>query len=365
MVNSKGATLREDRRKETQAQSNTPYTVDFYKNHRDGSHRSAREIVPLVIELVQPKSVIDVGCGVGTWLSVFNQCGVQDFCGIDGDYVDRNMLEIPEQCFFVSDLTGPIQLNRQFDLVVSLEVAEHLPDTCAEIFVDSLTKLGPVILFSAAIPHQGGTHHVNEQWPDYWVKYFQALGYSVIDCIRSKIWANDKVDYCYAQNTFLFVRKDYLEKSALLKAEHQSTNPALLSIVHPNKYLEVIGWIQQLYSLSEEITALASTEEAVILVDQGAFGNLFTGSPRVIPFLKRHEKYPGAPPDDATAVQELERLRSAGAACIVFAWPAFWWLDHFNGFNQYLRSKFCCIMDNKRIVAFDLLRSPDLSCRKV
>ena len=361
MVNSKGAILRDDRRKETQAQSNTPYTVDFYKNHRDGSRRSARQIVPLVIELVQPKSVIDVGCGVGTWLSVFNQCGVEDFYGIDGNYVDRNMLEIPEQRFFVSDLTEPIQLDRQFDLVVSLEVAEHLPDTRAEIFVDSLTKLGPVILFSAAIPHQGGTHHVNEQWQDYWVKCFQAQGYSVIDCIRSKIWANDKVDYCYAQNIFLFVRRDYLEKSALLKAEHQSTNPALLSIVHPNKYLEVIAWIQQLYSLSEDIAALVSPDEAVILVDQGAFGNLFTGSRRVIPFLN-----PGAPPDDATAVQELKRLRSAGAACIVFAWPAFWWLDCFNGFNRYLRSNFCCIRDNKRLVAFDLRRSSDSSSyRKV
>jgi SAM-dependent methyltransferase len=334
--------------------SNTPYTVDFYKNHCQGSRRSASQIVPLVLELVQPKSVIDVGCGIGAWLSVFNECGVEDFYGLDGEYVDRNMLEIPHQRFLAVDLTKPIQLNRQFDLVVSLEVAEHLPDSCAEVFVESLTKLGPIILFSAAIPHQGGTRHVNEQWPEYWVKYFQGKRYSVIDCIRRKIWTNDKVDYCYAQNTFLFVRNDYLEKNPLLKAEHQSTNPALLSIVHPNKYLEVIGWIQQLYSLSEEIAALASTEEAVILADQGAFGNLFTGFPRVIPFLKHDEKYPGAPPDDATAVQELKRLRSAGAACIVFAWPAFWWLDYFKGFNQYIRSNFCCIRDNKRLVAFDL-----------
>src|SRR5215467_13018648 len=142
-------------------QSNTPYTVDFYKIHRQGSRRSASQIVPLVLELVQPKSVIDVGCGVGAWLSVFNECGVEDFYGLDGEYVDRNMLEIPHQRFLAVDLTKPIQLNRQFDLVVSLEVAEHLPDNCAEMFVDSLTKLGRVILFSAAIPHQGGTRHVN------------------------------------------------------------------------------------------------------------------------------------------------------------------------------------------------------------
>ena len=306
------------------------------------------------MELVRPESVIDVGCGVGAWLSVFEECGLKDFYGIDGDYVDRNLLEIPEQWFFVSDLTKPIQLNRQFDLVVSLEVAEHLPDTCAEMFVDSLTKLGPVILFSAAIPHQGGTRHVNEQWPEYWAKYFQAKGYAVIDSIRNKVWSNDQVQYCYAQNTLLFATMDYLEKNPLLKREYQSTNPASLSRVHPNKYLEVIRWIQHLYSLSEEIASLASPEEAVILVDQGAFGNLLTGSRRVIPFLKRDEKYPGAPPDDASAIQELERLRRAGAACIVFAWPTFWWLTYYDGFNHYLRSKFRCIRHNERLVAFDM-----------
>src|SRR5437879_11690773 len=132
-------------------QSDTPYTGDFYKNHSDGSRRSARQIVPLVLELLRTKSVIDVGCGVGTWLSVFREYGVEDFYGIDGDYVDRKMLQIPEERFLAFDLTKPIQLDRQFDLVVSLEVAEHLPDRCADMFVDALPRLGPVILLSAAI----------------------------------------------------------------------------------------------------------------------------------------------------------------------------------------------------------------------
>jgi SAM-dependent methyltransferase len=339
-------------------QNNTPYTADFYKKDRDGSRRSASQIVPLLMELVQPESVIDVGCGVGGWLSAFRECGVKDLYGIDGDYVDRNLLEIPEQSFFVSDLTKPIQLNRQFDLVVSLEVAEHLPDSCADMFVDSLTKLGAVILFSAAIPHQGGTHHVNEQWPEYWAQYFQAKGYAVIDCIRKKIWTNKKVDYYYAQNILLFARMEYLEKNALLKTEYRSTNPTSLSIVHPNRYLEVIGWIQRLYLLSDEIAALVP-EEPVILVDQGAFGNLFAASCRVIPFLKRDGQYPEAPLSDTIAIQELEQLRRAGATSIVFAWPAFWWLDYYDGFNLYLRSNFRCLLDNERLIAFDLRRQSE------
>ena len=146
----------------------------------------------------------------------------------------------------------------------------------------------------------------------------------------------------------------FREKHPLLKSEYQSTNHASLSKVHPNKYLEVMRWIQQLYSLSEEISALVSLGESVILVDQGAFGNLFTGSRRVIPFLNRDEEYPATPRDDTSAIQELERLRHSGAACIVFAWPTFWWLAYYDGFNRYLRSKFRCIRHTARLVAFDI-----------
>ena len=339
---------------ETEMKNNTSYTGDFYKLHRDSSRQSAKQIVPMVLELVHPNSVIDVGCGMGAWLSVFKECGVDDIYGIDGDYVDRHMLEIPEQRFFASDLSKTIRLDRQFDLVVSLEVAEHLPNDCAETFVDSLTKLGPVILFSAAIPHQGGTHHVNEQWPEYWAEHFQAKGYVVIDCLRKKIWRNHEVDYYYAQNILLFTKMDYLEKSPLLRSQFESTNPASLSIVHPTKYLEVIGWIERLYLLSEDIAALIPPDDAFILVDQGTFGSLFTASHHIIRFLDGDGEYWGPPADAVDPIQELERLRGSGAVSIVIAWPAFWWLKYYDGFEQYLRSNFRCSMDNERLVAFDL-----------
>lgn len=139
------------------------YTKDYYKDIQGGSRRSAKVIVPLVLELIQPRSVIDVGCGVGAWLSVFKECGVRDIMGVDGDYIDKKMLQIPQERFLSFDLREPLRMDRQFDLVVSFEVAEHLPSECAERFVDSLVRLGPAILFSAAIPFQGGAHHMNEQ----------------------------------------------------------------------------------------------------------------------------------------------------------------------------------------------------------
>ena len=204
-----------------------PYTQKFYKDQSVGSRRSAEAIVPLVLTLIKPQSVIDVGCGLGTWLSVFKEFGVKDVFGIDGDHVDRSMLQIPNERFTAFDLKKPIPIDRQFDLVISLEVAEHLPEDCAKTFIHSLTGLGPVILFSAAIPFQGGTNHLNEQWPDYWANHFNDNGYVAVDCLRKKVWQDDQVEWWYAQNILLFSKKDYLASNPLLKGEFENTHSSL------------------------------------------------------------------------------------------------------------------------------------------
>src|SRR5579871_1434156 len=118
-----------------------PYQAGFFESVRDGARQSAFEIVPTVLELVNPKSVVDVGCGDGTWLSVFKDYGVDHLLGIDGDYVDPQSLQIPAELFLASDLRESLILGRVFDMAVSLEVAEHLPVHCAATFVDSLVKL--------------------------------------------------------------------------------------------------------------------------------------------------------------------------------------------------------------------------------
>jgi len=223
------------------------YSEDYYKDMQEGSWRSAKEIIPLVLELIHPKSVIDVGCAVGTWLLVFKEYGVKDIMGVDGPYVDKKMLQISEERFLSFDLRKPLRMNRQFDLVVSLEVAEHIPRECAETFIDNLVRLGPVILFSAAIPFQDTEYHLNEQWPDYWVKYFQERGYVMIDCIRKKIWQSDNVELWYAQNILMFVRQNYLKSHPLLRKLHENTATSQLSIVHPRLYLK----LQQKYITKE------------------------------------------------------------------------------------------------------------------
>ncbi len=218
---------------------NQLYSKEFYKSLLTGSQQSAREIIPLIMEMVQPKSVVDVGCGTGGWLAVFKELGIQDYLGIDGEYVDPKMLQIPQEKFLAFDLKQPLPIEKKFDLVVSLEVAEHLPLEVAEMFVNSLTHMGEVVLFSAAIPFQGGVGHINEQWPDYWVNIFQKQGYAVADCLRKKIWNNPKVEFWYAQNILVFAQQSCLEKYPLLAKEVRETTIDMLAIVHPNAYRNV------------------------------------------------------------------------------------------------------------------------------
>lgn len=210
------------------------YDDAFFRN-RSGSRRSADVVVPLVLDLTQPSSVVDVGCGTGSWLAVFNEHGVEDVLGVDGDYVPRDTLEIPVSSFEPRDLTQPFSLERRFDLAVSLEVAEHLPKSAAQGFVASLTALSDVVLFSAAVPGQYGQHHVNEQWQDWWADLFAKRDYVPIDCIRPLIWEDDRVEFWYAQNTLVYVRRSELERRARLRDQYERGGLKELRVVHPRR----------------------------------------------------------------------------------------------------------------------------------
>jgi SAM-dependent methyltransferase len=212
------------------------YSPEWFKKQQIAARRSAEQIVPILMEEFSPRNVIDVGCGVGVWLAVFREHGIAEVWGIDGTYVDLSLLKIPPDRFFPCDLTQPFQMDGRFDLVLSLEVAEHLPARSAEIFVDSLTRLGDVIVFSAAVPLQGGTGHVNEQWPEYWVQLFHQRGYMVVDCLRSRIWKNEQVDWWYAQNMLLFVTPDYFAHHPALQDEQKQNNLFTLPLVHPRMF---------------------------------------------------------------------------------------------------------------------------------
>jgi 2-polyprenyl-3-methyl-5-hydroxy-6-metoxy-1,4-benzoquinol methylase len=114
------------------------------------------------------------------------------------------------------------------------------------------------------------------------------------------------------------------------------------------------AWLHRLYSAAQELAALIPPGDSFILADEGQFGDGFTAGRRALPFMERVGQYWGPPADDEAAVGELERLRQAGANFIAFGWPAFWWLDYYSGFQHHLRQRFHCILENDRLVVFDL-----------
>jgi len=214
------------------------YDEDFYNAQKEESLLSARVAVPLVLEVIGRKinSVVDIGCGVGTWLSVYKEQGVGEVFGVDGDYVDRDMLLIDQMEFKSHDLTKKLELDRNFDLALSLEVAEHIDDKLAPLFCENLTNLAAVIFFSAAIPGQGGTHHINEQWPNYWRKLFAEKGYVMVDVLRSRLWGLEKLKAHYAQNSFIYIKESELVNYPQLKVRHEQGDLFPLDVVHPKLF---------------------------------------------------------------------------------------------------------------------------------
>lgn len=223
-----------------------PYTEEAFRALQEGSRRSAEVVVPLVMDLLKPVSVVDLGCGLGTWLAVFAQHGVEVVLGVDGSHVDQNLLKIPASSFRPHDLGQHFSTTQPFDLAISLEIGQHLELKAAPVLVDSLVKLAPTVLFSAAIPMQGGTGHVNEQWPDFWVRLFEEREFVVLDCLRPEIWTNKQVEWWYAQNLLLFVRQDFLAGKARLVTESIRTRRKQISVVHPQRYVNLANQLSQL-----------------------------------------------------------------------------------------------------------------------
>lgn len=226
-------------------QESQHYTSKFYSNSRDGSRNSAQVILPIINDLFHPKSVIDVGCGSGQWLKVWkDDLKVDDIKGIEGPYLKDVPTAIPKENIKFQDLKSPVQLDRTYDVAMTLEVAEHIPPENAEIFVKSLTSLSKIVVFSGALTGQGGIYHLNEQLPEYWAKLFQRFDFEAVDYLRPIIWNDSRVQFWYRQNVLVFIHKSLLEATPpVLPAEiiqsWESTRPDYLIRVHPEHYLLV------------------------------------------------------------------------------------------------------------------------------
>lgn len=187
----------------------TLYNTDFYATRDADTHYAADRILSLVIEQIpRIHSAVDICCGVGTWLAALKNRAVDDVHGVEGPWLDKSKLVIPPNQFTSFDFgtSVSLDLHRRFELAICIEAAEHIQPKFAADFVRLLTGLSDRVLFSAAIPGQGGYGHVNEQWPMYWAALFEQHGYAPVDTLRQQIWSDPRIQWWYRQNVMLFVK---------------------------------------------------------------------------------------------------------------------------------------------------------------
>ena len=145
------------------------------------------------------------------------------------------------------------------------------------------------------------------------------------------------------------------ERSQQAALERKPPYRGLARRLRGDLQFEPMHWEEVQKGVLEAVERLVPPWAAFILVDEGdLYATIETR--RAIPFLEREGEYWGSPPDDETAIHELERLRSAGADRIVFASQAFWWLTHYRGLDRYLRSNYRRVAEDDRVIAFDLTR---------
>jgi SAM-dependent methyltransferase len=191
----------------------------------------AEPVVEAILHFVQPKSVLDIGCGTGNFLAVFKDQGISDVFGLDAPWVQESDLMVDTAFFKHHDFEKPFVLDRKFDLTISLEVGHHLSPNAAADFVASITQTSDVILFSTAVPLQGGQYHYNEQWPSFWMQLFEKHGFVAIDAFRPYVWNNTSLKYWYKQNLLFFVKPGHpLEK-------HLRNFPQFIpDLIHPDLF---------------------------------------------------------------------------------------------------------------------------------
>lgn len=216
------------------------YHPNYHQEKNAGSLCAARTVLPILFNRFAVRSVVDFGCGAGTWLAAAKELGVTNLTGIEGPWaekwVDDSIIARADFSLVLESLEQPVRLTRPFDLAISLETAEHLNPTRARTFIQDLCAASTRVLFSAAIPGQGGTNHVNERWPSYWASIFAHSRYVPVDCIRPQIWDTADIPWWYRQNCILYVHENELTR---IESESNSSIPLFsvpLDIVHPDLF---------------------------------------------------------------------------------------------------------------------------------
>lgn len=222
------------------------YNFSWHQRHSEKTRISADVTLSILLDIFRPRSILDVGCGDGIWLRQAEDLGLVELKGVDGPWTDMDKLLFSKENLSIFDLEKTFNLNRRFDIAISLEVAEHISNESSDNMIENLISHSDIVLFGAAIPYQGGFRHINEMWQSWWANKFVERGYQCFDVIRPQIWNRNDVHYWYKQNALVYVnseRKDHLRNFERYATERSLTGWPL-DVVHPEKYESIATYKQ-------------------------------------------------------------------------------------------------------------------------
>ena len=243
------------------------YDPHYHDEKAWRSEHAAEVILPIVFSVVDVDSVVDVGCGYGSWLAAARALGVTDLTGIEGPWAaawrDRGVLATEFDLVLV-DLEAPLRLPRSYDLVICIEVAEHLTPGRGASFVADLCAAGESVLLGAAIPGQRGPNHVHERWMSEWAADFAAHGYQPVDCIRPQVWGDPSLWAHHRQNPVLFVAESRREAARARADALPEPGLSALDVVHPDFLLRALEEHERAPTLREHLRLLTQMPAAAV-----------------------------------------------------------------------------------------------------
>jgi hypothetical protein len=219
------------------------YTTSFYKTQVNPSYLSALEYAKSLLPVFNISSVIDIGCGRGSWLKAFMETfslNSTHILGIDGPWNSRSDLIL--DCNYISfdlEKADQLKLPHYYDLAISLEVAEHISRYSSRGFVSALCMHADLIIFSSANFLQGGIGHINESSPSYWANLFAENDFAVFAFFRPRLWGNTTIKWWYQQNTFLYAKYGSPSYNLLLENSCEPIeNLCIMDAIHPQIFAE-------------------------------------------------------------------------------------------------------------------------------
>ena len=190
------------------------YNTGYYAHHRSAYHGWGVRCGEDLVRRFQARSVADFGCGIGSYLRGAMLAGLDPHClwGCDGnvDFSARFMHPLVFSCVEKHDLTMPLKITKR-DVALCVEVVEHLPESAGETLCTTVANAtGRVLIWSAAVPGQGGEGHINEQPSEHWERKFWGRGLRVSEhesIALREAWKDLGAEWWIYRNVRVFRRK--------------------------------------------------------------------------------------------------------------------------------------------------------------